>query len=957
MHKFYNPTRLINHTILFVLFFLPILAFIQTNRLGTAYADLKNPKVRINADYDLQKSQVVFYNGNGITYKGEIASSFRKDSTADNTYIFEPFNLDAKEASSDEANSWRAEVTIDGKSESSKTENLLGKGGDYIFEVDISSLLAEGTAINDTPGDITAVFEKPICPLGDYGPLNTELYIDGEKQTTRIYSLSEDGQPSGSIELTVGPLAPGSYQIVLQWKQDCNNDPDNDAYTTYTKNNVEVKNNETADAGTITGERDAKAEEVIIGEDREDEAERDESCEDNDGEFVFFTCAIIGLASGAINTLDGQVRKSLDVKEEYYRNDGIKDAWASIRNVAYVLLIPVMLVMVIGTALGFSFVDAYTVKRALPRMFAAIIFMALSYDICIIMIEVVSAVGGGIGGLIATPFGGSSELTLTNIFSPSAAQGGNIFLGTGIIAGIAVGVGALSLGILASYLLIGAVSLIIIFAMLTLREMILLFLIILAPLAIISWIFPGNDKLWKLWWSSFSKLLYLFPLIVGLLVTGRAFASIINTTGADGIEGVFLTFAKLVAYIGPFFFIPALFKFAGGAFGNIAGMANDRSKGLFDRQRKYRGNKRVETKKDALEGNRFKNTPGLRRFNNTVGKGMAAPGAGLTTFKKGGLAAQYSKNTGGAAKEFGEKNHDYAAFSADDDVLAASLGKTESDVRDNLKGMARYQDASGKRYDIQHDDAIEQSVQMIMQAKKGAGSKAYKKAAIQDLAKAGTYFEDAGHMAEMINETYGNDRAGAGAAMIAAKNASMSSGRVDIGGAGAGDTLKALGNQYNATRGANRPAVFDAAREAAANTVKEGAVKAQGAQALAHSSMKPRAVEALMPVLVERMETVRSTYGEQSSQYKRELASVANLYDTMSQTSPQNADLVSEMLLSQDPSGSGKNIQQQIEASRADPGFVQYRREYGSANQDPNNPQNRPPEMGGGAGGRTDGRL
>lgn len=329
------------------------------------------------------------------------------------------------------------------------------------------------------------------------------------------------------------------------------------------------------------------------------------SCEDNDGEFVFFQCAIIRAASDAINELDARVRAALEIKPSYYKNELIRESWSNFRDIAYILLIPALLVMVISTALGYSFVDAYTVKRALPRLIIAIIFIALSFDLCTALIDVTTTIGKGVGGLIATPFGGSDALTLTNIFSPSKVSGAA--LGGGVISGIALAaVGGVTLGILASYLLVGAISITIIFALLTMREMIILFLLILSPLAILSWIFPGNDKMWKLWWGSFSKLLMIFPLIVGLLVTGRAFAFLMAQTSADGIEGVFLTFAKLVAYVGPFFFIPAAFKFAGGAFANLAGMANDRSRGLFDKQRKYRGESMKKQRAAIASGRGFK---------------------------------------------------------------------------------------------------------------------------------------------------------------------------------------------------------------------------------------------------------------------------------------------------------------------------------------------------------------
>src|SRR6185436_10887211 len=74
------------------------------------------------------------------------------------------------------------------------------------------------------------------------------------------------------------------------------------------------------------------------------------------------------------------------------------------------------------------------------------------------------------------------------------------------------------------------------FMVLLLRQLLVVALLLVAPLAILAWIFPGNDKLWKAWWSLFSKLLIMFPLIMGLLGIGRIFASIINDGGGGSVS-------------------------------------------------------------------------------------------------------------------------------------------------------------------------------------------------------------------------------------------------------------------------------------------------------------------------------------------------------------------------------------------------------------------------------------
>lgn len=327
----------------------------------------------------------------------------------------------------------------------------------------------------------------------------------------------------------------------------------------------------------------------------------DGGCEVLGGAFSFVLCPLLKISDEGFKWLDARIVSALNVNSAYYDNEGVRGAWANLRNIAYILLIPILLVMVIGTALGFSFVDAYTVKRALPRLLVAIIFIALSFDIARLLIELSNVVGKGTAGLLASPFGGVDNLSLDNLFlqgqgNGNAAVDGIVSVGSsaafasgaivaGVIASATTGFGIWALAITIG---LAVLSMIVVFAILTLREMLIIFLLIMAPVAILAWIFPGNDKLWKIWWQAFSKMLIFFPLIMGIIISGRAFARIIEDSGSS--EGlVVTTIIKLIAFVGPYFFIPAAFKFAGGALGNLAGMVNNKSKGIFDRGKKLRG--------------------------------------------------------------------------------------------------------------------------------------------------------------------------------------------------------------------------------------------------------------------------------------------------------------------------------------------------------------------------------
>lgn len=371
------------------------------------------------------------------------------------------------------------------------------------------------------------------------------------------------------------------------------------------------------------------------------------SCESEGGVLSWILCPLLFLGDAVVRWLDERISNVLSVPDDYLAPGGdVELGWRRLRTIAYSLLIPIMLVMVISTALGFEFISAYTVKKALPRLFIAAIFIALSFEVCKFLIVLTNNVGGGIGNIIMGVFTnadgvGASEVSMAQIFSPDGGDSTVALTGLIIGGGVALAIG--SIGILLSYMLVAVIGLAMGFFLLSFRQMLLVALVLLAPLAILAWIFPGNDKLWKLWWGTFSKLLLLYPLIMILIASGKSFATLVQTT-ADG--NLVNTLLKLVAYVGPYFFIPAAFKFAGGIFGNVAGMANDRSRGLFDRQKKYRGRKMGENYQKTRNYSRFSDRNALTRgLNKTLGAGfnprdVARGTEGIRAGRRTGLSAQ-----------------------------------------------------------------------------------------------------------------------------------------------------------------------------------------------------------------------------------------------------------------------------------------------------------------------------
>lgn len=248
----------------------------------------------------------------------------------------------------------------------------------------------------------------------------------------------------------------------------------------------------------------------------------EKTCETGVGFLGFIMCPVINMIDGGMELIDKLILRMLEVEGDIFDNPAMKNAWSNVRDLAYIITVPIMLVMVIGTALGFEFISAYTVKKSLPRLVLAVIFISLSYQICVFLINLSNSVGQGTLGFLTFPFGSS----INDFFKPQENLLSGIFLA--FTGGPAAVVGLILLLWLfgGTILLFAAMG----FLVLLLREMIIIFLVLLAPLAILAWVFPGNDKLWKTWWGLFSKLLIMYPLIMALIAAGRIFAFVIGAS-------------------------------------------------------------------------------------------------------------------------------------------------------------------------------------------------------------------------------------------------------------------------------------------------------------------------------------------------------------------------------------------------------------------------------------------
>jgi hypothetical protein len=266
-------------------------------------------------------------------------------------------------------------------------------------------------------------------------------------------------------------------------------------------------------------------------------------------------------------------------------------AWQAFRLLGNIVLVGALLAMVFAQSFGERFIDAYALRKMAPRILVGAIAINLSIYLGLAAADITKIIGEGIGNLLTRPFVDNANFDFT--------VGGSAFttvmtgLGGVVGAGVLTTVGYFvwqqvitnpggksgaaahykslvpwaNIGIWILLFIVIPVVLLALAVLVTIaiRQGLLVFLIIVAPIAIALYVLPGTEKHFRTWWSLFSKTLMVYPIIAIIFAMSDIMSTLIFNANSNPV-GV-LT-GTIVMFL-PLFLIPFSFRFAGGAIGAI----------------------------------------------------------------------------------------------------------------------------------------------------------------------------------------------------------------------------------------------------------------------------------------------------------------------------------------------------------------------------------------------------
>lgn len=512
--------------------------------------------------------------------------------------------------------------------------------------------------------------------------------------------------------------------------------------------------------------------------------QQDTSCPlPDDADMRWLACAVVAAGQLATNKLYSLIQDYMYIDTgSIFGNNAqstvVHDASKSFRNFGIALVLVAGLIMVIAQASGTELVDAYTIRKTLPRLGIALIGIALAWPLMHLAVVVSNDLGMLVGNMLSSLVtSDNAGLVKSNVAFQDSAIGSVLTLG-GIgllVAGVGVW-GALS------YIWTIVIALLIGMFVLAIRQIVAITCIMIAPLAIASYVLPGTQKLWEFWKKTFTTTLLMFPIVMLFLGSGRALSNVIGAGSPDSKAASILA---VMVFFAPYFMLPFAFKMAGGLMSTIFSIANDRSRGIFDRPKKFRQGQLEKNLGAMKQGTRFSKNMAAGRFLNRATRGAGLiPSAGLNPkAMRSRYSAANAQRIMDEATEIRTKNPDFALGAEDDRILrAASNGRGRSGIREWLE-----------REEGMHGVELDNAVGIAERMQKSGSQQAVQAAVALQLFATGTGYNDPNDpitkkfdynkAMTTIRDAAGNDRNLAGRILGQSKGIAGQAGQVAFGGA------------------------------------------------------------------------------------------------------------------------------------------------------------------------------
>lgn len=250
-------------------------------------------------------------------------------------------------------------------------------------------------------------------------------------------------------------------------------------------------------------------------------------------------------------------------------------AWQQFLRFGNIFLIIAFIVIIYSQLTGGG-LSNYTAKKMLPKIIVAAVLINLSFFICQAAVDLSNVLGYGLKNFLAGLAGHNNAISAGVDATGDGAAGwvgtAGLVLGAGAAGAAAAGGITLGLVALLGMLIAAVVSLFVIFFILVIRQVGIILLIILAPVAFAAYILPNTEQWFTKWRKAFIALLMVFP-IIGVVFGASTLASdimqqIYSKESGENLIGKIVAAGIMVI---PLIVVPGLLKKSLDSLGSIGG--------------------------------------------------------------------------------------------------------------------------------------------------------------------------------------------------------------------------------------------------------------------------------------------------------------------------------------------------------------------------------------------------
>ncbi len=372
-----------------------------------------------------------------------------------------------------------------------------------------------------------------------------------------------------------------------------------------------------------------------------------DNCLDSLDSIGWLVCPTTGKIAEAVDWIYGIIEKLLVVNPiESEDGSPIYEIWKYCRGLTNIVFIIFLLVVIYSQLTGFG-ISNYGLKKALPKLIVAAVLVNLSFLICQFGIDISNIIGNGLRGI----FTAVQESALSSMtVSPEASESMHLAYSEvyGALAGgslLAVGAGVVAFESGTIWMLIPVVLGAIVavasgLITIALRQAVVVLLVMISPLAIVAYMLPNTENLFKKWRKLLIQMLVFYPMF-SLLFGASSLAGFALIASA---QDAFWLILGVAVQIFPLFFSWSLMKMSGTFLGSVNSVIRGLASRPIAATRSYAGSRRDMTKAKNLATGR---TPSLALMQYMQNRKIARElqhGENVNTIKNRGAAYRASLN-------------------------------------------------------------------------------------------------------------------------------------------------------------------------------------------------------------------------------------------------------------------------------------------------------------------------